>query len=367
MSRDLAERLATRTIARPGGGEAVAVGAVLTRERLARCLETISEAGAWPSAWLIVRDEARPFDLVARIRLDESGRLADPEPLFATARRDWEAAGALESAVREATGQAPTRDRSRRVVVQTFTPRVETVYAYEPAGDSERKKGLLALLPPGAQIREARSVDLGDGRRHTVALVVLDARFHPSICADCAARFEGHSDSGTILAVLAAESVLEDRLDLTGLLADAQGTARLPRFACEPGDERASESARPIALRFDSREPLSLLRPDDVDGDGRKLEFALPVSFLACDRHSAAILAVEAGETPRLRLVPVVDGDRQERAAEGLDRAAPGVEIESVAPCVAGSGHETVRTIAFDPKARAFRVRATTTRPCAAR
>src|SRR5262245_48650933 len=105
LSAAFLEKLAGRTVFGTDGAE-VKVPSILDPTRMERCLRTIGEAEAWPAAWLVVQDMGRKDDLVLRVVRGADGSIAEPEPIFLTARRDWDDA-ALEAAVREATGQKP--------------------------------------------------------------------------------------------------------------------------------------------------------------------------------------------------------------------------------------------------------------------
>ena len=82
----LATSLETVTVQLPDGNRARVMtlppemDGFLTPERIETCLATISEAGAWPEAWLVVQDANRTYDLVMRIRLEEDGTPGRPDP-----------------------------------------------------------------------------------------------------------------------------------------------------------------------------------------------------------------------------------------------------------------------------------------------
>jgi hypothetical protein len=303
LAGDLGARLLGRTIQASDGSRVTLFGAedaipppILTPDRLSRCLATISEAQAWPSAWLVVQDTSRKDDLVLRIRLAEEGRIADPDPIFMAARREEWDAPAIDRAVREATGSKPAREKN--VVVQSFTKRTETTYVYEPSRE-EHAQGLLALLPKGALIREAKRIELGDGKFHTVALVLLDAKFVPSTCSSCAARATGHVDTGKVLAILAGEKALEQTLDLTPVYREHGAEPFLPRYACAPGDEAAAPRAEgETGSRFGGRESVPLLMLERAPGGERS--FRLPIRD-DCEHRSSVTLAVSS-DPPRIRV-----------------------------------------------------------------
>ena len=293
----LAGKLAGRTVRTPDGSEVPLCGgapAVLDAGRLETCLRTIEEAQGWPAAWLVVQDFSRPYDVVLRIELGDGGDVLAPETVFAAARRDWDVE-ALEAAVRDATGKKAPRERSRNLVVQGFKTRVETTYVYEAPKTGREPGGLLSLLPAGAVLREAKSVDLGDGSPHTLAIALEGGRLRPSRCSSCAARLFGHADSGRVTLVLAGEKGIEDRLDLTPLLRGTGEGALLPRFACAPGDEegKPEDEDKDYGERFAGREPVRLLDVGDVSGDGLSLEVRFLSEFIDCDRHVSVVIGVD--------------------------------------------------------------------------
>lgn len=292
LADSLGEKLAGRSVAAPDGSSVVLTD-LLPKERLRTCMETISEAEAWPAAWLVVQDQGRNFDLVLSIQLDAAGALEAPRVAFATARREWDA-DALAAAVRTATGSKLPRERERNVVVQSFSSRTVTTYRYNTPADPAKAGGLLALLPLGSILREAHAVDLGDRQRHTLALVLQDATFVPSDCTSCAARTFGHADSGRILVILAGERALEDTLDLSAELKGTAGSPLLPRYRCAPGDEAVTAADTAVQERFAGRELVPLLELQDLDGDGRKLEFSLPAQFESCERTTRLVVRLEA-------------------------------------------------------------------------
>lgn len=305
LAASLAGRLAGTTVAMPDGSEAWVLppgppGAevLLTPERLATCLETVTEAEAWPVAWLVVQRADLDSDLVMRVALTEDG-VSTPDFLFAVPRRDWQVDD-LPGVVRRATGRKAPREGRGNLVIQGFSTRVVTTYVYETPKTTGKVQGLRALLPEGALIREARAVDLANGRRYTLALVLEQATFVPSRCGDCASRLFGHADSGTVGLVLTDEERIVDRLDLTPHLRGVDGTPRVPRYAC---DERHADPESVEALL--AEEPtVRLLELSDLDGDGLPLEISLPAEFLDCENHLTLVAAVRP-DGPNLEIVGV--------------------------------------------------------------
>ena len=114
LAIQLADHLRGRTVTAPGGDVVTVVAdsgeppsrALLDTVRLEACVRTVSEADAWPSAWLVVQVEAEEFDLVLPVRLDDDGRIENPEPVFAAERREW-TVDTLREAIRSATGRKP--------------------------------------------------------------------------------------------------------------------------------------------------------------------------------------------------------------------------------------------------------------------
>jgi hypothetical protein len=150
-----------------------------------------------------------------------------------------------------------------------------TDYVYDLPPTGAAAKGLLALLPEGSLIREAQAIDLRDGKHHTLAIVLVRPRFVPADCSTDAGRRKGHRDSGGILLVLAGESALEDKLEITETVRTAAGDALLPRFPCEPGDVEPGAIDALVDRRFEGREPVSLL---NLSGHVAQSEIAgLPV------------------------------------------------------------------------------------------
>lgn len=300
LAADLERALEGAKVRTPDGAETGVLGTALDRERIAASLATISEAEGWPASWLVVQDLGLDWDLVLRVRLDEAGTLVRPETIFATSRREWDD-DAFDAAYREATGKKPPRERSRNLVVHSFAKRVVTTYVYEVPTGSERK-GLLAMLPEGSLLREAKSVSLGDGRHHTLALVLVRPRFVPSTCADEREIARGHEDEGEVLLVLAGEKALEGRLDVSDrFVPEGGGAPRVPRYPCREGD--AAETSSPIADRFRDRATLPLLLFDEkaTKGEGILVE----ARRRASDRQEE-----------RVRLARIVMGDGGARLLE---------------------------------------------------
>jgi len=268
LASAFAAKVAPRTVFAPDGAE-VKVPSILNEARIERSFKTIGEAGGWPVSWLIVQDMSKPYDLVLRVARAEDGTIADPDPIFLAARREWDDT-ALEAAVREATGAKPAGGRSRSVVVQSFTKQVDTTYVYDLPKTGKDAKGLLALLPEGSLLRESAAIELGDGARHTIAVILERPTFLPADCTTAAGKKLGHRDEGGIVLILAGESAIEDRLDITGVVRQAAGGARVPRFACDQGDDAPGAIDRLVDAKFEGREPVRLLR-----FDGRKAESEL--------------------------------------------------------------------------------------------
>jgi hypothetical protein len=295
LAASFAERLHGKTVKTPSGGEIAIVDreapAALSIPHLEAALATIGDAEAWPSAWLVVQDQALEFDLVMRVRLAASGEIEVPDVVFAAARREWDDA-ALEAAIRDATGKKPPRERQRNLVVQSFTKTVETTYVYNLKKPAPGDKGLLPLLPEGSMIREATSVDLGDGSRHTLAIVLVHPRFVPSTCTSCKDRLYGHADAGQVLLVLAGETKLEATLDLTDALKGKGKEALVPRYACTREDEGVRPREDEIDARFKGREPVRLLAIEDYDGDGLAREIALDGEYTDCQKHASVVAGI---------------------------------------------------------------------------
>jgi len=257
LAASLASRLAGKTLRAPDGKD-VPLATLVDEPRAESCLRNISQGGGWPAAWLIVADSTKPYDLILRVELAADGSIADPSTAFLAPRRDWDDA-AFEAAVVEATGKKPPRERQRNVVVQSFTTKVQTDYVYDLPATGKAAKGLLALLPEGSLIREAPSIDLKDGKRHTIAVALLRPRFVPADCSTKEGKRTGHRDSGGILLALVGDGVLEDSLDITEIVRAATGATFLPRFACEQGDTDPGAIDALVDRRFEGRESIRLL------------------------------------------------------------------------------------------------------------
>ena len=296
LASSLAGRLEGKTVRLPDGTEEAVLGppgAVLSAARIATCIATLFEADGWPSSWLVIQEAGRPFDLVIHVVLGEDGSVLAPDVMFAAPRREWDA-DAIEAAVKSVTGKKPPREKTRSVVVQSFTTRVVTTYVYEPPKAAKERGTLSALLPEGAILRDARSVDLGDGYRHTLALALIGAKFVPSGCSSCADRLFGHADAAAkVLLVLAGEKGLEDTLDLTASLKGTGGGPLLPRFPCSEADAAPGAAGRGYEERFGAREPARLVDLEDLNGDGHRLELALPAEFIDCARHTSLVAGVD--------------------------------------------------------------------------
>jgi len=257
LASSLADRISGKTLRAPDGTD-VALGSLLDAQRMTTCLRTIAQGGGWPASWLIVSDSTKPYDLVMRVALAPDGTIADPETAFLASRREWDDAS-FDTAFLAATGKKPPRERQRNVVIQSFTKKVVTEYVYDLPTTEARAKGLLALLPEGALIREARAIELRDGKHHTVAIVLMRPRFVPADCSTKEGRRTGHRDAGGILVVLAGETELEDKLDITEIVRAASGEVLLPRFACAPGDVEPGAIDGLVDGKFEGREPVRLL------------------------------------------------------------------------------------------------------------
>jgi hypothetical protein len=269
LASSLAGRLAGKTLRAPDGSEVV-LGTLLDAGRTETCLRTIADGGGWPASWLIVSDSEKPYDLVLRVALAADGSIADPDTAFLAARRDWDDAS-FEAAFREATGKRPPHEKQRNVVIQSFSRRTVTDYVYDLPATGKAAKGLLALLPEGSLIREASAVDLRDGKRHTLAIVLLHPKFLPADCSTKEGRRTGHRDSGGVLVVLAGETALEDKLDITDIVRSASGATLLPRFVCEPGDTEPGAIDALVDRKFEGRVPVRLL---DLSGRVAQSEIA---------------------------------------------------------------------------------------------
>jgi hypothetical protein len=257
LAASLASRLAEKTLRAPDGSDVV-LGAFLDAGRMETCLRTIAQGDGWPASWLIVSDSSRPYDLVLRVALAPDGSIATPDTAFLAKRREWDDAS-FDAAFRAATGQKPPREKQRNVVIQSFTKKTVTEYVYDLPATGPGAKGLLALLPEGSLIREAPAIDLGDGKHHTLAIVLLRPRFVPADCSTKEGRRVGHRDAGGVLLVLDGETELEDQKDITEIIRAAAGDVLLPRFACESGDAEPGAIDALVDSRFDGREPVRLL------------------------------------------------------------------------------------------------------------
>jgi len=253
LAAQLADLLGDRTVIAPDGASvpvmvpSAAEGSegLLDATRLEACLRTVGAAEAWPKAWLVVRVEAVAFDLILPVRLDDDGRIEDPEIVFTATRREW-TVDALRDAIRSETGRKP-KGRTWNVVVQGFTTRVEHRYVYEAPTE---RRGLLELFPEGTLLREATTVKLPGGGRYTLALVLQEAELVPSSCDDCASWMIGHADTGRILLVLVGGTEVADELDVTPLLRGSADRPLLSRYACDEGDRHPPSEEIPIALEF---------------------------------------------------------------------------------------------------------------------
>jgi hypothetical protein len=300
--------LADRTVTAPDGATvpvmiASAVGGsdgLLDVTRLEACLKTVGFAEAWPNAWLVVRVEAVAFDLILPVRLDDEGRIEDPEIVFTAARREW-TVDALRDAIRSETGRKP-KGRTWNVVVQGFTTRVEHRYVYEMPTE---RRGLLELLPEGTLLREATTVKLSGGKRYTLAVVLQEAELVPSSCDDCTSWMIGHADTGRVLLVLASDAEVVDELDVTSVLAGSASRPLLPRYACDEGDRYPSSTETPIGERFAGRREIELIRLEDLDGDGLALEISMISGVSNCEAES-----VQLGIDPTAPELRVINGRR---------------------------------------------------------
>lgn len=296
--------LAVKDVVAPDGSKVVVAGGssgasmLLDVGRIETCLRTIGAADAWPAAWLVVQIEALSFDVVLPVRLDDSGALEDPDPVFAAERREWTVDG-LRDAIREVTGRKPG-GRSWNLVVQGFRTRVENRFVYDLPAD---RRGLLALLPEGTLLREAKAVELPGGRSYTLALVLREAEFVPSTCDDCASKILGHADTGRVILVLTDDTEVRDEVDLTDLLTSPDGRPLVPRYRCEDRDSDPAERERSIEERFSSRPRVLVLVPQDLDGDGLALEIEIVSRVEDCVARTVT-LAVVPTERPKLYIVP---------------------------------------------------------------
>lgn len=257
LAKALADGLADKTLTAPDGAP-IRVGTILDPARAEACLRTISQMEGWPSAWLVVQDKTKPFDLVLRVVREPAGTLAPPDPLFLAPRQEWDDA-ALVGALKSTTGAKPPHERTRNLAVQSFSQKIETEYVYALPKTGKDAKGLLAMLPEGSLLREASAIDLGDGKRHTMAIVLEHPKFVPADCTTSAGRRAGHRDEGGLVLVLAGETAIEDRLDITETVRAASGHASLPRFTCADGDAEPGAIDRLVDAKLEGREPVRLM------------------------------------------------------------------------------------------------------------
>jgi len=303
LAASLTQRLEELEVALPDGSRVALIEherhgrALLSPDQVEICLRTVSAAGSWPAAWLVVQEKQRDFDLVMRIALDDDGDVATPDFLFTVPRREWEISD-IKPVVRKATGRKPPRPGVGHLVVQGFSTKVVESYVYDPVPTGEGAKGLARLLPEGSLIREARAVELGDGRRYTLALVLHEPVFEPSDCSGCPAELFGHADSGAVSLLLSDEAEIVDRIDLGPELFGLEGRPLVPRYRCEPQDR----GQQPPLAAFEDREEVTLIELADLDGDGLKLELALTVRPIDCEQHVALIARVTPG-SPSLAIV----------------------------------------------------------------
>lgn len=279
LAAEWLETMRDLRVALPDGTSASPVEAVLDASRLERALEAIDDEGGWPAAWLVIQDLSKPYDLVLRAALGPEGKPSPPATAFAVARREWDDAS-FDAAFRGATGTKAPKEKHRSIVVLSFSKAIRTTYVYDLPKTGKEGKGLLAMLPEGSYLREASSLDLGDGAHHTLALILMRPSFVPSACGE---QDGPHRDRGGVRLYLAGEKELEGALDLApafGRPPDAE--LELPRYACTPEDSSPGAAERPIATRFTDRESVRLLatkpRPDgglDVFVAGRPVAKAV--------------------------------------------------------------------------------------------
>ncbi len=267
LAASLLGRIAAKSLPAPDG-TTVTVGSILDATRTEACLRTIGHAQGWPASWLVASDATLPYDLVMRVALAEDGTIEDPSTIFLAARSSWDDA-AFDAAFKKATGAKPPHERSRSLVIQTFTKKIATRYIYDLSPTGKGAKGLLALLPEGSLIREADGIDLRDGLHHTFAIVLVRPSFVPADCATDEGRALGHRDDGGILLILAGEHALEDSLDITEVVRSASGTTLLPRFACDPGDTEPGAIDRLVDAKFEGREAIRLIKVDETRARSR--------------------------------------------------------------------------------------------------
>lgn len=267
LAASLLERVAAKSLPAPDG-TIVAVGSILDATRTEACLRTIGHAQGWPASWLVASDATLPYDLVMRVALAADGTIEDPATIFLATRSSWDDA-AFDAAFKKATGGKPPHERSRSLVIQSFTKKIATHYVYDLPPTGKGAKGLLSLLPEGSLIREADGIDLRDGLHHTLAIVLVRPSFVPSDCATDEGRASGHRDDGGILLVLAGEHALEDSLDITEVVRSTAGTTLLPRFECDPGDTEPGAIDRLVDAKFEGREAIRLIRIEGTTAQSR--------------------------------------------------------------------------------------------------
>ncbi|HEX4824001.1 MAG TPA: hypothetical protein VFV19_06790 [Candidatus Polarisedimenticolaceae bacterium] len=258
LAASLAQKVAAKQLAAPDGSM-VAASSILDAARATTCLKTIDSGDGWPASWLIVQDKNVPYDLVLRVALSQDGTsIEDPATIFLTARKAWDD-DAFDAAYQLATGKKPPREKSRNVVLQSFTSKSVTDYVYTLPPAGKGAKGLLAQLPEGSYLRESAAIDLRDGNHHTVAVVLNHPRFVPADCGTPEGMKTGHRDEGGISLVLAGEKELEDSLDITELVKTATGASMLPKLKCAQGDAAPGAIDALVDAKFEGREPVRLL------------------------------------------------------------------------------------------------------------
>jgi predicted methyltransferase len=303
----------------PAGEEVAVLGTVLDKERVAECLATIEEAKGWPASWLVVQDTTLDWDLVLRVVRREDGAIERPDPVFATARREWSDDADLEAAYREAFGRKPPREKERSLVVQSFSKKIVTTYVYE--GIPKEKKGLMVHLPDGSLLREAKSVELGNGAMHTVALVLVEPRFVPSACDTPEALARGHVDEGRVLLVLAGAETLEGRIDVTDRFATVDDPVpAVPRYACMEGDAEAARAGTPVGDRLRGRPNLPLLILEDRRAKGEGVAVVARVRTSDAG-ETKAVLAHVAGKGEGAHLLEALEESRSHGHGHGHDDA----------------------------------------------
>jgi len=258
LAAALAAKVADKALAAPDGST-VKAGSILDAARATTCLKTIDSGDGWPASWLIVQDKNVPYDLVLRVTLTpDASSIEDPSTIFLTSRRAWDD-DAFDAAFQLATGKKPPREKSRNVVLQSFTSKSVTDYVYTLSATGKDAKGLLAQLPEGSYLRESAAIDLRDGKHHTVAVVLNHPRFVPADCSTADGKKTGHRDEGRITIVLAGEKELEDSLDITDQVKAATGSATLPKLACAKEDTAPGAIDALVDAKFEGREQVRLL------------------------------------------------------------------------------------------------------------